>query len=69
MTSYIQNRTPSSERFFKSPQNHINHSFCSYLHTIKFKLHKEAHKKYVSKIQRCESEIWVALMWKIHYCV
>ena len=59
MTSYIQHGTPSSERFFKSPQNHIN----------KFKLHKEAHRKYVSKIQRYESEIWVALMWKIHYCV
>ena len=69
MASYMQNRTPSSEGFFKSPQNHINHSFCSYLHTTKFKLHKEAHTKYVSKIQRYESEIWVALVWKIHYCV
>ena len=50
MASYMQNRTPSSERFFKSPQNHINHSFCSYLHTTKFKVHKHAHRKYISKV-------------------
>ena len=55
MASYIQNRVNSLERFFKSPQNHINHSFWSYLQITKFKVHKQAHGKYIS-------EIWVRNM-------